>query len=135
LLWRMNRQRLDAESYRDAVLALSGRLDLTMGGLGGAHFTQKPGPQSTPVLDYFGFDWSKPSGARRSIYRIVWRGIADPFMEALDFPDLGLLAPVRSFSASALQALALMNNDFVVYHSQVMAARFGSDIRKAVRAV
>ena len=135
LLWRMNRQRLDAESYRDAVLALSGRLELTIGGPGAAHFTQKPGPQSTPVLDYVGFDWSRPSGARRSIYRIVWRGIADPFMEALDFPDLGLLAPVRSFSASALQALALMNNDFVVYHAQVMASRFGSDIRKAVRTV
>ena len=135
LLWRMNRQRLDAECYRDAILARSGRLDFTMGGPGAAHFTQKPGPQSTPVLDYTSFDWSRQAGARRSIYRIVWRGIADPFMEALDFPDLGLLAPVRSFSASALQALALMNNDFVVYHAQVMATRFGSDIRKAVRAV
>ena len=135
LLWRMNRQRLDAESYRDAVLALSERLDLRMGGPGAGHFTQKPGPQSTPVLDYVGFEWNSPAGARRSVYRIVWRGIADPFMEALDFPDLGLLAPVRSFSASALQALALMNNDFVVYHAQVMAARFGSDIRKMVDAV
>ena len=135
LLWRMNRQRLDAESYRDVVLALSGRLDLTMGGPGAAHFTQKPGPQSTPVLDYAGFDWSSPAGARRNIYRIVWRGIADPFMEALDFPDLGLLAPVRSFSASALQALALMNNDFVVYHAQLIARRFGSDLKGTVRAV
>ena len=117
----MNRQRLDAESYRDAVLAVSGRLDCTMGGPGAKHFKQTPGPQSTPVLDYTVFDWSGPAGARRSIYRIVWRGIADPFMEALDFPDLGLLAPVRSFSASPLQALALMNNSFVAYHAEVMA--------------
>ena len=134
LLWRMNPQRLDAESYRDAVLALSGRLDCIMGGPGAAHFKQTPGPQSTPVLDYTVFDWSNVAGTRRSIYRIVWRGIADPFMEALDFPDLGLLAPVRGFSASPLQALALMNNEFVVYHSERMAGRF-SDARDAVRAV
>jgi hypothetical protein len=42
-------------------------------------------------------------------------------MEAVDFPDLGLLAPTRGFSASSLQALALFNNDFILYHSQAMA--------------
>jgi len=132
LLWRVNRHRLDADSYRDAVLAVSGRLDCRMGGPGAAQFKQYPGPQATPVLDYSVFDWSHPEGARRSIYRVVWRGIADPFMEALDFPDLGLLAPVRSFSASPLQALALMNNPFVVHHAEVMA-KSGTDIRTIVR--
>ncbi|HZO53739.1 MAG TPA: DUF1549 and DUF1553 domain-containing protein [Bryobacteraceae bacterium] len=135
LLWRMNRQRLDAESYRDAVLAVSGRLDCTMGGPGAAHFKQSPGPQATPVLDYTPFDWSSREGARRSIYRVVWRGIADPFMEALDFPDLGLLAPARSFSASPLQALALMNNEFVVFHAEVMANYVNGNVREAVRRV
>ena len=134
LLWRMNRQRLDAESYRDAVLAVSGRLDCTMGGPGAPHFKQTPGPQSTPVLDYTAYDWRAAASARRSIYRIVWRGIADPFMEGLDFPDLGLLAPVRSFSASPLQALALMNNEFVAYHSDYMAKRLSCPI-DAVRRV
>jgi hypothetical protein len=134
LLWRINRQRLDAESYRDAVLAISGRLDCTMGGPGAAHFKQTPGPQATPVLDYTPFDWGSREGARRSIYRVVWRGIADPFMEALDFPDLGLLAPVRGFSASPLQALSLMNNEFVVFHSEVMAKRVGN-VREAVQRV
>ena len=130
----MNRQRLDADSYRDAVLALSGRLDCRIGGPGAQHFKMSPGPQATPVLDYTAFDWSSPEGARRSIYRVVWRGIADPFMEALDFPDLGLLAPVRSFSASSLQALALMNNDFVLYHAELMT-KGGCDIRSVVRKV
>src|SRR5947208_12715875 len=82
-----------------------------------------PGSQGTPVLDYTAFDWSSPEGARRSIYRYVWRGIADPFMEALDFPDLGLLSPVRGFSTSSLQALTLYNNDFVLYHSEAIAKR------------
>jgi hypothetical protein len=42
-------------------------------------------------------------------------------MESLDFPDLGLLAPKRGSSISALQALTLYNNDFVLHHSRVLA--------------
>lgn len=121
LLWRMNRRRLDAESYRDSILQISGRIDLTMGGPGIQQFTQSKGAQATPKLDYDAFDWDNPSAARRSIYRVVWRGIADPFMESLDFPDLGLLSPKRGESVSALQALSVFNNDFVLHHSQALA--------------
>jgi hypothetical protein len=123
LLWRMNRSRLDADTFRDTVLAVSGRLDLTVGGPGVQHFKSSPGPQSTPVLDYTVFDWDSPGAARRSIYRVVWRGIADPFMDALDFPDMGLLSPVRGFSASPLQSLALLNNEFVLRQSEHFAER------------
>ncbi|NDB77101.1 MAG: DUF1553 domain-containing protein, partial [Verrucomicrobia bacterium] len=138
LLWRMNRSRLDAESFRDAVLAVSGRLDLTLGGPGTQHFKLSKGPQATPRVDYTPFDWDAPGAGRRSIYRVVWRGIADPFMEALDFPDAALLQPTRSFSASALQALALFNNDFVLRHSEHFAARvdkLGNDTPSRVRAM
>ena len=123
LLWRQNRHRLDADSFRDFTLAASGRLDLTMGGPAVQNFTQTKGPQNTPSLDYTGYDWNSPGSGRRSIYRFVWRGIADPLMEALDFPDLGLLSPVRSFSASPLQALALYNNGFILHHSEAFARR------------
>lgn len=123
LLWRMNRPRLDADSYRDSLLGVSGRLDLTMGGPSVALFTSRPGPQSTPVLNYDNVDRAGPGTSRRSIYRLVWRAIADPFMDALDFPDLGLLAPVRGFSASPLQALALFNNGLVLHSSEQFAAR------------
>ena len=112
---------LDAESFRDAILQISGRIDLAMGGPGIQQFTQSKGRQATPQLDYDAFDWSHPSAARRSIYRVVWRGIADPFMESLDFPDLGILAPKRGSSISALQALSLYNNDFVLHHSRLLA--------------
>lgn len=44
-------------------------------------------------------------------------------MTALDFPDLGLLAPSRTFSASPLQSLALMNNPFVLHHAQATSER------------
>lgn len=121
LLWRQNRQRLDADSYRDFSRAACGMLDLTMGGPGIKNFTMGPGPQLTPALDYTKYDWSSPGAGRRSIYRNVWRGISDPFMEALDFPDLGLLAPVRTFSVSALQALALYNDPFVLHCSELLA--------------
>jgi len=122
-LWRQNRQRLDADAIRDFILCTSGQLDLTMGGPGVQHFSQSRGPQGTPVLDYQAFDWNSVAGRRRSIYRYVWRGIADPFMEAVDFPDLGLLSPVRGFSASSLQALSLLNNDFILHHSQALASQ------------
>ena len=127
LLWRQNRMRLDADAYRDFTLAVAGTLDLTMGGPGVQNFSQSKGPQLTPALDYKAFDWNGPGAGRRSVYRFVWRGIADPFMEALDFPDLGLLAPVRGFSVSSLQALALFNNDFVLTHSEALARRCAAD--------
>jgi hypothetical protein len=121
LLWRQNRLRVDADAYRDAVLSVSGRIDWTMGGAAIQHFATSPGAQLTPKLDYNVYDWSKPGSGRRSIYRFVWRGIPDPLMAALDFPDLGLLTPNRSVSVSPLQALALFNNRFVLFHSDAMA--------------
>lgn len=127
LLWRQNRHRLDADQYRDAALAVSGKLDLTMGGPSVDHFKSGPGPQMTPALDYAVFDWEAPEAARRSIYRTVWRAIADPFMDSLDFPDLGQLAPTRLTSVSALQALTLYNNNFVLSCSRALAQRAEKD--------
>ncbi len=123
LLWRQNRHRLDADAVRDFTLAASGQLDLTMAGPSIRHFKASKGPQATPALDYTAYDWNSPGAGRRSIYRNVWRGIADPFMEALDFPDLGLLAPARNFSVSSLQALTLFNNDFILQNSAALAQR------------
>ncbi len=117
LLWRMNRLRLDADSYRDYVLAAADKLDLTLGGPSVRQFVTGPAVQLTPTLDYTAYDWAAAPKHRRSIYRFVWRGVPDPFMETLDFPDLGLLAPSRSFSASSLQSLALYNNAFVLHFS------------------
>jgi hypothetical protein len=117
LLWRMNRLRLDADSYRDFVAASAGKLDLTMGGPSVRQFVTGPPVQLTPTLNYDAYDWSALPNHRRSIYRFVWRGVPDPFMDALDFPDLGMLAPARGFSASALQSLALYNNRFVLHFS------------------
>jgi hypothetical protein len=122
LLWRMNRLRLDADSYRDFVVSTAGKLDLTVGGPSVRQFITGRPLQLTPTLDYPAYNWAALERHRRSIYRFVWRGVPDPFMDALDFPDLGMPAPVRGFSASALQSLALYNNAFVLHFSGVLAA-------------
>jgi hypothetical protein len=126
LLWRMNRRRLDAEGLRDTVLAVCGRLELRTGGPGVAQFRLKPGANpnnNTPTVDYSAFDWDSPGATRRSIYRVVWRGAPDPFMSTIDFPDTALLAPVRGVSTSPLQALSLLNNDFVLRQCEHFATR------------
>lgn len=123
LLARRSRTRLDADSWRDSVLRASGQLNLQMGGPGISYFSTSPGAQLTPILDYSDYDWNSPEAGRRSVYRVVWRGIPDPVMEALDFPDLGLLIPSRTESVSPLQSLTLMNNRFVLHQCNAMAQR------------
>ncbi|QJW99615.1 DUF1549 and DUF1553 domain-containing protein [Frigoriglobus tundricola] len=123
LLWRQNRTRLDAEQVRDAILAISGRLDRTMGGPSDRQFDLKPGIHVTPVVDYGKFDWDRKEGHRRSVYRFVFRTLPDPLVECLDGADASALTPKRSESVTAPQALALLNNEFVLVHAKAMAAR------------
>ncbi len=120
-LWRMNRMRLDAEAVRDAVLAVSGRLDLTMGGPSAEHFFFKD--DHSPVYDYARFDFASPAARRRSVYRFLVRSVQDPFMESLDCADPSLLTPKRNSTLTAVQALALLNDPLMVQESRHFAAR------------
>ncbi|MBS1825022.1 MAG: DUF1549 domain-containing protein [Acidobacteria bacterium] len=121
LLWRMNRIRLDAESVRDAVLAVAGKLDTKMGGPGAQMFWFKN--DHSPVYDYARFDPDGEGGHRRSIYRFIVRSVPDPFMERLDCPDPSLLAPKRTTTLTAIQALALWNNPFMLRMAEHFAGR------------
>jgi hypothetical protein len=123
LLWRMNRWRLDAESVHDAIVQMTGKLDLTMGGPSVKQFLMSPGRAQTPNVDYNGFSPDDPSNFRRSIYRFLFRTIPDPFMETMDCPDLSQLTPVRSSSVTALQALAMLNDKFIVRQCEHLADR------------
>jgi hypothetical protein len=123
LLWRQNRSRLDAEQVRDAILAVSGRLDRTPGGPSDMQFDLKPGIHVTPKVDYGKFDWDRPQGHRRSVYRFVFRTLPDPLVECLDGADPSALTPKRTESVTAPQALALLNNEFILVHAKAMAAR------------
>jgi hypothetical protein len=122
LLWRMNRRHLDAESIRDAVLCLTDMLDLQMGGPSARQFHTSPGVHVTPVVDYQNFDPDEAANFRRGVYRFVFRTVPDPLMQALDCPDASQLAAKRETSATALQALAMLNNRFLVRQTEHLAA-------------
>ena len=117
----MNRGRIDAESVRDSVLSVAGKLDLTMGGPAVRWFWFKD--DHSPVYDYARFDPDGPGAYRRSIYRFIVRSVPDPFMERLDCPDPSVLTPKRSTTLTAIQALAMLNNAFVVRMSEHFAER------------
>lgn len=133
-LWRFPRRRLDAESVRDAMLAVSGKLDLTMGGPSARQFYFKD--DHSPVYDYERMSADDPANFRRSVYRFLVRSVPDPFMECLDCADPSLLVPQRSTTLTALQALALLNNQLVLELSQHFANRieaYSADDREQVR--
>ena len=121
LLWRMNRTRLDAESFRDALLVASGTLDRTMGGPSVEQFAFKD--DHSPVYDYTRFDPDSPAARRRSVYRFIVRSVPDPFMDALDVADPSILTPRRNTTLTALQALATLNDPFVLKQCEHLAAR------------
>jgi hypothetical protein len=122
-LWRMNRRRLDAESTRDAILQMSGLTDWKMGGPPARQFVLSNGVHVTPTANYEMFDVDSPDARRRSVYRFIFRTVPDPFMEALDCPDASQFTPKRSTSMTSLQALAMLNNRFVVRYSEHIAGR------------
>jgi hypothetical protein len=137
-LWRMNRHRLDAESIHDAVLQISGKLDLAMGGPSVKQFIQTPGVHVTPNVDYVNFDPDNRGQYRRSIYRFIFRTLPDPFMESLDCPDGSQLTPARGASITPLQALSMLNDKVIIRQSEHIAARAmerTSDDEKAVLLV
>ena len=68
----------------------------------------------SPVYDYTRFDLDTPGANRRSIYSFIVRSVPDPFMERLDCPDPSVLTPKRSTTTTPIQALATLNNPFVV---------------------
>jgi uncharacterized protein DUF1549/uncharacterized protein DUF1553/cytochrome c len=122
LLWRMNRQRLDAESIRDTVLAVSGKLDLTMGGPGFELFRFKD--DHSPVYDHTALEKiNSPAAWRRTVYRFTVRSVANPFLECLDCADPNINTPVRNTTLTALQALALLNDPFMVQQAEYFAER------------
>jgi mono/diheme cytochrome c family protein len=123
LLWRYRPQRLDAETIRDNILAVSGGIDLKMGG--------------TPIFPHVPEDilatekvkgtWeNQPDGPavwRRSIYVYQRRSLPFPMFETFDHPDMNVSAGQRNMSTVPTQALTLLNNPFVVRQAELLADR------------
>jgi hypothetical protein len=135
-LGRMNRQRLDAESVRDSVLAVSGQLDLTMGGPGFELFRFKD--DHSPVYDHTAIEKiHDPATYRRTVYRVTVRSVPNPFLDCLDCADPNLNTPVRNTTLTALQALALLNDPFMVKQAEYFAQRLqkrSDDLEKQIEA-
>lgn len=121
-LWRMNRRRLTAEEVRDAVLEVSGKLDRRMYGPGFQLFELEH-PQHSPHYEYHKHDPDDPASHRRSIYRFIVRSQPDPFMTTLDCADSSQSVPRRDETVTALQALSLLNNKFMLRMAEHFAAR------------
>ena len=124
LLWRMNPRRLDAESVRDSVLAVSGKLNTEMFGPGFRDFDYAE--EYAPVYKYITAD--KPDLWRRSVYRFVVRTTTQQFLTTLDCPNPANLTPARNVTTTALQSLALLNNDFMQKQAAYFAERVKADV-------
>ncbi|MCM2372107.1 PSD1 and planctomycete cytochrome C domain-containing protein [Aporhodopirellula aestuarii] len=118
-LWRMNKRRLESEAIRDAVLAVSGQLDLERplgtylrevgeGGVGQNVFE--------PVIRAI-------DANTRSVYLPRVRSVLPEMLETFDAPDASLVTGSRDTTSSPLQSLYLMNNEFVQKQAVVLAER------------
>lgn len=121
-LWRMNRRRLDAESVRDTVLMVSGKLGPGLYGPSFRDFVIEK-PEHSPHYEYHLFDPNDANSHRRSIYRFIVRSQPQPFMTTLDCADPSMQVDRRNESLSPLQALALLNNDLMLAMSEHFAGR------------
>ncbi|HEX7900019.1 MAG TPA: PSD1 and planctomycete cytochrome C domain-containing protein [Planctomycetota bacterium] len=124
-LWRFPRRRLDAESLRDALLAVSGGLDLAPGG---AH----PFPEPKA----WDFTQHKPFKAvydtnKRSVYLMTQRFAKHPFLGIFDGADPNFSTASRVTSTTTLQALWFLNDPFFHERAKGFAQQFKGDIPRA----
>ncbi len=120
LLWRANRQRLDAEAMRDELLSVSGELDPAAGG--------------APAM------LSDEKNHKRSVYGFVSRRKLDGTLALFDFPNPNLTAEKRISTATPLQQLFFLNSAFLEARASALAKRVGpgapeEQIQKAYRLV
>ncbi len=114
LLWKMRPQRLEAEALRDAMLAVSGTLNLRQFGSG-----FKPPISSEAIVarntkdPYPAKVEDSADVRRRSIYMFHKRVVPYPLLQAFDKPDAQQSCNRRDPTTVAPQALALLNDPFV----------------------
>jgi hypothetical protein len=106
LLWRYNRRRLDAESLRDSLLYVSGKLDLQAGG-------------PAVRLD--------KENNRRTVYAYISRRQLDPVLALFDFPNPNSTSEQRLQTTVPLQKLFFMNSPFVIAQSTALTARVAAN--------
>ncbi len=117
-LWRFPSRRLEAESIRDSMLAVSGRLNLKMYGRGFNLFDQRGGLSGFDPIETF-----TPENQRRMIYSHKVRREPETVFGAFDCPDAGQSTARRIESTTPIQALNLFNSIFTLEQSEAFATR------------
>ena len=117
LLWRMNLRRLDAESLRDSVIAVSGRANYTMGGPPVMMKAMPSGLQTVAAEE------------RRSIYLVARRTNPLTFLRVFDFPIIDVNCTRRSASATPLQSLTMINSKFLIDSASRLAVRIETIVK------
>ncbi|MEO1979654.1 MAG: DUF1553 domain-containing protein, partial [Fuerstiella sp.] len=128
LLWKAHRRRLTAESLRDAMLKISGTLDLSSSGspvqgagtLVRSNSADDEGYQSEETM-------------RRSLYLPIIRNELPSILTVFDFADPDLVVGKRAVTNVPAQALLMMNSPFVMDRAQQTAERLCTDKSQTVR--
>ena len=134
LHWKQNLRRLQAEQIRDSILAVSGRLDPSLGG------KTLPLRNRQFVFNHTSEDHTTYHSLRRAIYLPVIRNNLYPLFEQFDFPDPTMPTGTRSETVIAPQALVLMNDPLILDSAEALAKKVSNStnredgIRKAWRA-
>jgi cytochrome c553 len=123
LLWHMPPRRLEAEAIRDSILAVSGKLDLRMGGPGFQLFKYRV----VNVAIYETLEEPGPLTWRRAVYRQTARSIHDDLLGGFDEPESAQRFPRRDVTTTPLQALTMLNSPFVLRQAEFFAERVKHD--------
>ncbi len=119
MLWRMPLRRMEAEAVRDSILMTSGKLDRKMGGPGYNLYQYRV----VNVAIYAPLETYAPTTWRRGVYQMAARGIRDDLLSNFDCPESAQRAPKRDSTTTPLQALSLLNGEFIVQQSGYFADR------------
>ncbi len=122
-LWRMNRRRMEAEVMRDSVLAVTGSLNLKMGGRPVVPSLSADEMQGMWALDQWPVSLDPREHDRRSVYLYVKRSFPMPMLTTFDAPDSSQSCSRRDQTTVAPQALAMLNSDFMTAQAQRLAKR------------
>jgi hypothetical protein len=117
-LWRFPSRRIEAETLRDSMLAVSGKLNFTMYGRGFDLFDKRGGLSGFKPVETF-----KPENQRRMIYAHKVRREPETVFGAFDCPDAGQSTALRRASTTPIQALNLFNSRFTLEHAHAFAER------------
>ncbi|MEM6689381.1 MAG: PSD1 and planctomycete cytochrome C domain-containing protein [Planctomycetota bacterium] len=116
-LWRYKPRRVSAEVIRDNILRVTGRLSGQIGGRGFNIYGPKKQFGHWHMKDnYSEFTW------RRLIYQDRMRRTDDELFSVFDLPDCGQIRDKRAISTTPLQALNLLNSEFIISQSEYLAS-------------